>query len=161
MEPPDGSQALDNVDLAILEIVQADASKPHRAIAEQVNLSTPAVQRRLKRMSSMGVIEQTIAVVDPKRFGNFVTICAHVVLNSERLAFLDRIKLRLRRAPEVQQCYYVTGDADLIVIVNVPSMDAYEAFTREYFFDDDNVKRFQSYVVMQRVKVGLSLPINP
>ena len=54
----------------------------------------------------------------------------------------------------------MTGDADFILVVSVPSMSAYEALTRRLFFENSNVQRFRTLVVMDRVKVGLSIPIS-
>ena len=47
--------ALDRYDRAILGIVQRDNKTPQRAIAEAVNLSTAAVQRRIAAMEKAGV----------------------------------------------------------------------------------------------------------
>ena len=63
----------------------------------------------------------------------------------------------MRNAPAVQQCYYTTGEADLILIVVVENIKEYEKFTQEYFFDESNVSRFTSSVVMDRVKVSLDI----
>jgi DNA-binding Lrp family transcriptional regulator len=60
---------LDGFDRAILAIVQRDSTVPLRLLAEQVNLSTAAVQRRLKRMQAEGVITGQAATVDPTRVG--------------------------------------------------------------------------------------------
>lgn len=61
---------------------------------------------------------------------------------------------------EVQQCYYVTGEADFILVVSVRAMGDYEALTRRLFFQNNNVKRFRTFVSMDRVKVGLSIPLG-
>ncbi|WP_287063828.1 AsnC family protein [Pantoea sp.] len=41
-------ELLDKFDRAILDLVQRDNTMPLRLMAEQVNLSTAAVQRRIK-----------------------------------------------------------------------------------------------------------------
>jgi Lrp/AsnC family leucine-responsive transcriptional regulator len=46
-----------------------------------------------------------------------------------------------------------------VLVVMAPSMAHYQALTRRLFFGNPNVKRFRTLVVMDRVKVGLSLPI--
>ncbi|RVB36813.1 AsnC family transcriptional regulator, partial [Mesorhizobium sp. M7A.F.Ca.CA.001.16.1.1] len=46
--------SLDSFDLAILAILQRDNTTPQRLIGEAVNLSAPAVQRRIKRMEQTG-----------------------------------------------------------------------------------------------------------
>lgn len=64
------SQPLDDFDLKILAILQKDNLTPQRTIGEAVNLSAPAVQRRIKRMTDMGVIKANVAVVDPDALGH-------------------------------------------------------------------------------------------
>jgi Lrp/AsnC family transcriptional regulator, leucine-responsive regulatory protein len=155
-----GTTGLDQFDLGILDILQRDNLTPQRAIGAAVNLSAPAVQRRIKKMQQSCVITANVAVVDPPSVGQLITILVEVQVESERIDLLDGAKISFAAAPEVQQCYYVTGDADFILVVTVPSMSAYEALTRRLFFENSNVKRFRTLVVMDRVKVGLSIPIS-
>jgi Lrp/AsnC family transcriptional regulator, leucine-responsive regulatory protein len=155
-----GLASLDQFDLGILDILQRDNLTPQRVIGAAVNLSAPAVQRRIKKMQVSGVITANVAVVDPPSVGQLITILVEVQVESERIDLLDAAKISFAAAPEVQQCYYVTGDADFILVVTVPSMSVYEAFTRRLFFENSNVKRFRTLVVMDRVKVGLSIPIS-
>jgi hypothetical protein len=46
-----------------------------------------------------------------------------------------------------------------VLVVVVPTMTAYEALTRLLFFGNNNVKRFRTFVAMDRVKVGLAVPL--
>ncbi len=152
---------LDPFDLAILEILQRDNTVPLRAIGEAVNLSAAAVQRRIKRLHENDVIVGNIAVVDPARLGRAITILVEIVVESERIDLIEGVRESLLAAPEVQQCYYVTGEADFVVVVTVATMKEYEALTRRLFFNSHNVKRFRTLVVMDRVKVGLNVPPAP
>ena len=151
---------LDHFDLGILDILQRDNLTPQRVIGAAVNLSAPAVQRRIKRMQESGVITGNVAVVNPPSVGQLITFLVEVQVESERIDLLDAAKISFAAAPEVQQCYYVTGDADFILVITVPAMSAYEALTRRLFFENSNVKRFRTLVVMDCVKVGLSIPIS-
>lgn len=153
------SADLDDFDLAILDILQRDNTVPQRMIGEQVNLSAPAVQRRIKRMQASGIIQANIAVVDPATVGLPITIVVEVHIANERYDLIAAIKRSFMEAPEVQQCYEVTGEADFVLIVVVASMSAYEALTRRLFYDNPNVTKFKSLVAMDRVKIGLSLPL--
>lgn len=154
--------ALDRFDLAILSILQKDNTTPQRQIGEAVNLSAPAVQRRIKRMEESGVIRANVAVIDPARVNQALTILVEVEVESEQIELLDAAKAAFSAAPEVQQCYYVTGDVDFMLVVIVPTMADYEAFTRRMFFGNPNIRKFRTFVTMDRVKVGLSVPVeNP
>ena len=149
----------DSFDLAILAILQEDTATPQRAIGEAVNLSAPAVQRRIKRLQETGVILASVAVVDPAKLGQPITVLVEIEMASELASEVDAAKRAFAAAAEVQQCYYVTGEFDFLLVVLVPDMAAYEALTRKLFFGNNNVKRFRSLVAMDRVKVGLSVPL--
>ncbi|TPM45281.1 Lrp/AsnC family transcriptional regulator [Mesorhizobium sp. B2-2-4] len=151
--------SLDNFDLAILAVLQKDNTTPQRLIGEAVNLSAPAVQRRIKRMQQTGVIAANVAVIEPAAVGQPITIFVEVELESERTELIDAAKRQFLAAPEVQQCYYVTGEADFILAITVADMSAYEALTRRLFFDSNNVRKFRTFVAMDRVKVGLTVPL--
>lgn len=148
---------MDDKDYEILALVQADARLTAESLGSTIGLSTPAVQKRLKRLRETGVIEKEIAVLSPTKLGREMTVIVEVMLERESRAHLDEFKRKMRSAPAVQQCYYTTGEADFIVVVVVKDIKEYEAFTQEYFFDESNVSRFTSSVVMDRVKVSLDI----
>lgn len=150
---------IDSFDRAILAILQEDVTTSQRVIGAAVNLSAPAVQRRIRRLEATGVIRASVAVVDPTSVGRVITIVVEVELESERIALIDAAKSSFVAEPEVQQCYYVTGEIDFILIVTVTSMAEYEALTRRLFFGNANVKRFRSFVAMDRTKIGLTVPV--
>tara|TARA_R110002167_G_scaffold98718_7_gene259397 strand:+ start:17323 stop:17820 length:498 start_codon:yes stop_codon:yes gene_type:complete len=149
---------IDNFDRNILEIVQQSNRTTSDQIAEQVGLSPAAVQRRLKRMREQNLIQADISVVNPKAIGRAVTLIVQVSLERERADLMDAFKKAMKNNKAVQQCYYVTGSSDFILIVTAVDMEDYERFTRDAFFDNANVRSFQTNVVMDRVKVGLSVP---
>ncbi len=153
--------SLDAFDLAILNILQRDNTTPQRLIGEAVNLSAPAVQRRIRRMEEAEVIKANVAVIDPALVGQAITVIVEVEVISEAANLIDAVKREFASASEVQQCYYVTGEADFVLVIVVPTMTDYEALTRRLFFGNDNVKRFRTLVAMDRVKVGLSVPLPP
>ncbi|WP_026621501.1 Lrp/AsnC family transcriptional regulator, leucine-responsive regulatory protein (plasmid) [Ensifer sp. WSM1721] len=156
--PPASTPQLDAFDRKILEILQRDNTTPQRTIGEAVNLSAPAVQRRIKRMTEEGVIRANVAIVDPAAVGKPITIFVEVEVLSETAEQIERAKREFASSPEIQQCYYVTGEADFVLVIVVPSMADYETLTRRLFFGNNNVKRFRTFVAMDRIKVGLSVP---
>nr|WP_280823550.1 Lrp/AsnC family transcriptional regulator [Mesorhizobium soli] len=151
---------LDAFDRKILAILQKDNTTPQRTIGEAVNLSAPAVQRRIKRMEEDGVIQANVAVLDPVAVGQAITIFVEVEVISETADQIEMAKREFAAAAEIQQCYYVTGEADFILVIVVPTMADYEALTRRLFFGNNNVKRFRTFVAMDRVKVGLSVQVD-
>ena len=152
--------ALDRFDLAILDILQTDNTTPQRVIAQAVNLSAPAVQRRIQRLQSSGVIRANVAVLDPVKLGKPLTIVLEVHLDNERPDRTAPLRARIAAEDAVQQCYSVTGEADYLLVVNVASMADYEALTRRLFEGDDNIKRFRTSVALASLKTGLRVPLD-
>jgi Lrp/AsnC family leucine-responsive transcriptional regulator len=150
----------DRFDRAILAILQEDNTTPQRRIGELVHLSAAAVQRRIQRLEQAGVIQANTAQLDPARLGRAITLIVEIAVESERLDLLDATRARLASAPEIQQCYYVTGASDFVLIVTVATMAEYQALTRRLFFADGNVKSFRTHVVMERIKTGTRIPVD-
>ena len=150
---------LDQFDISILNLLQDDNRMTSEAIAERVGLSPTACQRRIKRLRAEGAIAAEVAVLDPDVVGGRITLIVQVVLAHGRADIVDAFKREVQAMPEVQQCYYVTGEADFILIVTAEDIPAYERLTRRIFFGNPHIQKFQTIVVMDSVKVGLKLPI--
>ncbi|KVW74447.1 Lrp/AsnC family transcriptional regulator [Burkholderia ubonensis] len=151
---------LDAFDRKLLMEVQRDAQTPQNELGARVNLSTAAVNRRLRRLAEDDVIERYTAVVAPEKVGYALTIVVNVEMEREQIDQIDAMKRTFERCPQVQQCYYVTGEWDFVLILTVRDMDQYNALTRQLFFSNNNVKRFKTLVSMGRVKVGLDVPVE-
>jgi len=157
-----GSRAfrpLDAFDRAILDIVQRDNKTPQRKIAEAVNLSAAAVQRRIAAMEEAGVIVGNVATVDPDALGHAITAIVEVQLRDERAATVDAAKALFHATPDVQQCYFVTGGVSFVLIIVTRDMRSYEALTRRLFAENDFVERYRTLVTLDRVKVDTALVV--
>ena len=151
---------LDKADLAILSILQEDCRSPLDLIADEVGLSTVTVQRRIKRLRDSGVILRDVSVLDPEQLGWKMTFLVLVEMERERSDMLDNFRKRMVNEPQVQQCYYITGEADFAVICLAKDMEDFEVLTHRLFFDDPNIRRFKTNVVMRRNKVGMDVMIE-
>lgn len=151
---------LDSFDVAILNLVQDDNQLSSQQIGASVGLSPSAVQRRLKHLRKTGVIMADVALVSPALAGNRVTIIVEVSLEREQLQQRQEFELAVRTLPEVMQCYYVTGRAEFVLILNMTSMEAYGDFTKAVLFANPNVKHFYTAVVMSTTKFTTRVPIG-
>lgn len=148
---------LDASDRLILAALQGDARTPLDHLADDTGLSAATVQRRVRRLRVAGVIAYEKAILDPDALGWAMTFLVLVEMERERIDVLDGFRRRMRAEPQVQQCYYVTGEADFALICLARDMADYEALTRRLFFADAEVRRFRTSVVMDRTKVGLEV----
>lgn len=149
---------LDKTDRRLLDLLQDDSRQSLEQLAEQVHLSAPAAQRRIKRMRDEAVIIGDVSVVDSVAVGLPMTFVILVELERERAEQVDQFRRKAEDEQLVQQCYYVTGEADFIIIALAQNMDDFEALTRRLFFEDKNVRRFRTSVVMGKGFRSLTVP---
>jgi Lrp/AsnC family leucine-responsive transcriptional regulator len=154
------TSTLDSFDRKLLMEIQRDAQLPQNELGARVNLSTAAVNRRLRRLAEDGVIDHYAAIVAPEKVDYALTIVVTVEVESEQVDLLDAMKRTFAQCPLIQQCYYVAGEWDFVLVLTVRNMDQYTELTRQLFFANNNVKRFKTLVSMSRVKVGLSVPVD-
>ena len=154
------AEQLDDFDRRILAIYQYDTRVTGESIGLSVGLSAAAVQRRLKRLRTRGVIAKEEARLDAKALGLPTTCIVGVDLEYERNQHVDEFKRQMRDHPNVQQCYYVTGSLDFVLVVVTRSLQEYEDFTREALMEHSNVRSFTTLVSMDTVKAGYALPLS-
>ncbi|MCV2422046.1 Lrp/AsnC family transcriptional regulator [Paucibacter sp. DJ2R-2] len=151
---------LDKFDRQILGLMQQDCRQSAEQIADRVGLSATAVQRRIKRLRETGVIQAEVALVDAQAVGLGVSVLVEVELaEASREAVIDGFKRRMVARPEVQQCLYVAGASDFVLLIAAADLASFERLTRELFFDDPNIKKFRSTFVLESAKLGLALPL--
>jgi Lrp/AsnC family leucine-responsive transcriptional regulator len=151
---------LDSFDFKILNAVQVNNRVTSAELAREVGLSSSACQRRLNSLRKAGIIERDVSVLNRNKLNRKITIIVQILSDIEGAEHDKEFKKSMLSAPEVMQCYYVTGDYDYVVIATFNEMGDYEEFTKKYFLKYPNIKRFNSMVVMNKVKENLSIPIN-
>ena len=114
---------LDDFDRRLLDAVQEDSRRTGEVLAALVGLSPAACLRRLQRLRAAGVIEREVAILDPRIAGTRLSLIVNVTLERERPDLADGFARAMRQAPEVSQCYYVTGAVDFVLLVMVADMD--------------------------------------
>lgn len=151
---------LDANDYEILRLLQGNARERMEDIASKTGLSVATVQRRIKALKTDGVIVSETAVLQPELLGFSMTFFVMVELERERLSEIETFKERVGSELEVQQCYYVTGDFDFALICLCRNVEGFKLLTHRLFFDNPNIKRFRTSLVMDRTKVSLTVPVE-
>jgi Lrp/AsnC family leucine-responsive transcriptional regulator len=151
--------SLDDFDKKLLNLLQQNNRLTAEELGNMINLSTSAVQRRLKRLRQDKIIEADVSIISPSAVGYGITCIVDVTLHLGNSKVIDSFKALMSASAEVVQCYYVTGAYDFVVIVNTQDMRQYEEFSKRYLMDNADVKQFYTHVVMDKVKVGFKVNV--
>ena len=144
---------VDQFDLALLNLVQGNASQTADALSENVPLSPSAIARRLRRLRGQGVIARTIALLSPRlvdhRLRAIVFIQLHENADTHRKAML---RARLLATKEVQFCYAITGVHDLVAMLDCPGMNRFNEVIDTVLSADMTVRRYESHFITREIK---------
>ena len=115
---------MDAVDGKILKILSENAAATATEIGEAVNLSIPAVNKRILKLRECGIIRSYTILTDEKKVGK--SICAFILL---AVRYGEGVGALLKYADDdtdVLECYAVTGDYDYLIKICAESIEALE-----------------------------------
>lgn len=150
---------LDPFDRQLLNLLQEDADRTADQLAESVALSPSAIQRRIKRLRNQGVIVRDIAVADHRKIGNPTFFIVALEVERERPELLAQLRKWLAAQAHIQQVFYVTGEADFILVITAPDTETYDALMSDLVMQNQNVRRFTTNVALSVLKRGLAVPV--
>ena len=119
----------DDTDRLLATALVADGRATLRSLAAATGLSVSAVQARVRRLESSGVISGYTAVVDPDAIG--LSLAAIVAITPLDPAHEYDIPDRLTELDEVESCYSVAGEDSFVLFVRVAGPSALERLIRE------------------------------
>ncbi|MBQ7959606.1 MAG: Lrp/AsnC family transcriptional regulator [Clostridia bacterium] len=115
---------MDKTDKKILKILSENANTSATEISNSVNLSIPAVNKRILRMQKDGIIDFFTIVTNPKMLGKTITAFVFIVMQ-----YGDSIKSLLEYVnsdPDVLECYSITGEYDYILKICAKDIESLE-----------------------------------
>ncbi|WP_460704768.1 Lrp/AsnC family transcriptional regulator [Myceligenerans halotolerans] len=107
----------DDVDRTIVSALRADGRTTLAALSEATGLSLSAVQVRVRKLESRGVISGYRAIVDPEAIG--LPLTAFIEITPLDQAQEDDAPQRLKDLPGIEACYSVAGNANYLLLVRV------------------------------------------
>ncbi|MBW9111077.1 Lrp/AsnC family transcriptional regulator [Microbacterium trichothecenolyticum] len=119
----------DAIDAAIVREVSQDARATLADLSAAVGLSVSAVQARLRRLESRGVITGYRALVDAEAVGK--PLAAFVEITPLDPAQPDNAPELLEHLSEIEACHSIAGDASYILLVRVASPRHLESLIRD------------------------------
>src|SRR5436309_6103973 len=111
-----GPTTLDELDVKILRLLNADARKSYRDIAKATDASISTVSSRVRKLEDLGVITGYVPVLNEARLGYDVLAVVGVKIHKGKLLEVQR---RIAKDDRVTHVYDVTGEWDSIVVVRL------------------------------------------
>lgn len=115
---------LDQIDWKILKELQENARVAYAELGRKINLTTPAVIERIRKLEDAGIIAGYRAEIDASKIGLPVTAFIRMSITG---VDYSRIIEVARDSPEVLECHRGTGGDSFIIKVAVASVERLQA----------------------------------
>ncbi len=153
-------EALDSLDIRLLDLLQADASRSNQALAAAAQVSPATALRRVRRLVETGVIERQVAIVSPQQVAGLSAI-VEVTLDRQGAEHLSAFEQRAVIEAPVQQCYRVSPGPDFVLMLWVAEMTDYHALVQRLFTQDANVRNVKTFFATHRAKFEPAVTLRP
>jgi Lrp/AsnC family transcriptional regulator len=151
--------ALDNIDCAILELLQKDATLSVNEIGERVNLSSTPCWRRIQRLERDGYIQRRVALLDPEKLNVGVTVFVAIKTNQHNEKWFRKFADVVSTIPQIVEFYRMSGENDYLLRVVVPDIKAYDAVYQRMIREIE-LSDVSSSFAMEQIKYTTALPLD-
>jgi Lrp/AsnC family transcriptional regulator for asnA, asnC and gidA len=143
-------ESLDAIDRAIIRCLQYDGRMSYTDMAAELDMSEGSVRRRVKRLTSAGVL-QIVGIVEPQLLGwNAAGMIGVNVLAGQ----VDAVAQHIAQFPEVSYLFMASGGFDLFVEVYCRDMDHFVSFLNQKLQKVPGVQRTETFMILKLHKLS-------
>ena len=149
---------MDEIDLKILNIIQADARTTNAEIARQIGLTPSATLERVRKLQESGAVAGFFGRVDPKAVG--LGLLAFVFVRSDDTNDPLAVAARLAEIPEALEVHNVAGEDCYIVKLRAADPEDLGRLLNQKLRKVPGVRGTRTTIVMQTFKETSALPLD-
>jgi Lrp/AsnC family leucine-responsive transcriptional regulator len=143
---------MDKYDTRILSVLQKDGRISWSKLAERVNLSASACQRRVEALVDKGIIEFFTVRLNEVALGHNVKAFVAVNMDRQSPGLAEEFRRQVREHPQVQACHMLSGSIDFMLEVVAKDLDSFGKFIDGELLSMPAVKDASSSIVLKVVK---------
>lgn len=149
---------LDDIDLALIELLQEDARTPQAQLAAQVGLAASSVNERIRKLGERGLIEGYHAQISPEAMGYDLLAFLYIGWSKPETekAFLKKVLSQ----PVVMEAHHVTGTWNYMLKVRVKNTRMLEGLLSRVIKAVPGVERTETIIVLSSIKETARIPIR-
>jgi len=151
---------MDAIDQKILMHLQEDSTISLSELAARVHLSKTPCWRRIQKMEKTGVIRHRVALVDPAKVGQSLTVFVYLKTSKHNADWLADFASTVSDFPEVMEFYRLSGEWDYFIRVAVSDIAAYDHFYKKLVQIAD-LENVTSSFAMEEIKYTTAVPLAP
>ena len=143
---------LDPKDKKLFILLQNDAKKTTKQLANELDLSVTAVFERIKKLEKQQIIAKYVALINNEKIQKSFIVLCHVKLVQHKKEYIFQFEKEITQFPEVLECFHVAGDYDYILKICVRDIQEYREFMVSKLTNLQHIASTQSAFMIKEVK---------
>ncbi|TYB52745.1 Lrp/AsnC family transcriptional regulator [Nonomuraea sp. PA05] len=143
---------MDELDSAIIRLLQTDARQSNRELARQLGIAPSTCLERVRALTRRGVIRGYHADIDPAALNRGVQAMVSVQVRPLSRAVINTFKESAASMPEVLSVFVLAGGDDFLLHVGVRDLDHLHGFLLDRLSKRKEIVGFRTSVVFQQVQ---------
>ena len=149
----------DNIDTRILKALQRNGRLQNNELANEIGLSNSACLRRVNHLEENGVIDNYVALLNPKKVNCNLIVYALGSFFEEDPELKERFIFEVKLIPQITECHFMAGSFDFLLKLNVSDLDQFNYIKNTYLNSRLGIKTLKSEVTLKTVKSTTELPL--
>ena len=151
---------LDAKDRLLLRHLQSNARITNTELARRVDLSPPGLQRRVRRLEEIGVIDQYVTLLNREAVGFDMTCFVQVTLRRHEPEAIQAFREIVQSMPEIMECHHLTGEYDYLLKILVKNREHLERFLVEKLTPVRGMDKIRTSLVLSEIKATTQIPLE-
>lgn len=148
---------MDAANKLILSVLKESGRISWVQLAEQVNLSPSACQRRVEAMQDSGLIKNFSVDIDYEALGKTIHAFIQIKVARQDLKTAKIFRNKISSYPEVQGFFKLSGNVDFLIDVSVNDIKALSDFIDNRILALDGVTDASSAIVLVNLPTSFSV----
>ncbi|MGQ4874835.1 MAG: Lrp/AsnC family transcriptional regulator [Promethearchaeota archaeon] len=145
---PKKEKKLDDIDRAILRILQKNSNTSYREIRDKLNISIGTIHNRVARLRESKIIEGYTIKLNNAKLGYKLTFLIRMQIDGKHT---EEILNKIKERPEVCSVFHTTGEQSAALICRFKESEDVHKFIRE-LNEEKYVLRTISNMVLKEYK---------
>jgi|SRR5437660_1025379 len=150
---------IDEIDHALLTLLQKDARRTNKDLAEAVGIAQSTCLERIRSLRARGIITGYRAEVDPSALGRSIRALISVRLRPKTTTSVRAFQHDILRQAETLSVFTVSGADDFVVEVAVPDVIHLRDFILDRITNRKDVVDAHSSLVFEQIRAPVIEPL--
>ncbi|MCU0490555.1 MAG: Lrp/AsnC family transcriptional regulator [Chloroflexaceae bacterium] len=150
---------LDQIDIQLLHMLQADGRIAVAELAQRVGLAAPTVQRRVRLLEERGYIRGYAALLDPIKL--HLPVTAFIFVETMAGCDLDQVEADLIQMPGVQELHRLIGEWCFLLKIRTATPQTLENIVYQMLRKHPHVRRTETTLATSSPYETTLLPLPP